>query len=285
MQRHWATIATVFFVVLLFSVPVALAPSFAECVAKLPSYDIYHQGAKEQSYFLFSLLAKFRCTGDFIHVNADSIVAVFTIVLAIATIRLWISTNRLWEGAERASERQLRAYVSAKVESIMLEADGKTLRAFVKIKNRGQTPAFNVKIPSAVNILPAPPQSFLVADELPFTDEQLDRMARFTLSKDGKTGNSPNSQIPSIDNVRKTADDQALYVFGLITYRDVFGEDHWVEFCSFLRRDAFLEAFNEAEKNRDQRIDAMFEIASFGNDASFNPDHAKQMAKFQKSRA
>jgi hypothetical protein len=47
------------------------------------------------------------------------VTAIFTVVLAIATIKLWISTSQLVESAERASERQLRAYVL--IEKISLD--------------------------------------------------------------------------------------------------------------------------------------------------------------------
>jgi hypothetical protein len=72
--------------------------------------QIYSQQQEEGSsrFLFFTRLIwtiETRCTGTFIDSNANSLIALFTIVLAISTILLWRETERLAEGADDQAEK------------------------------------------------------------------------------------------------------------------------------------------------------------------------------------
>jgi hypothetical protein len=83
--------------------------------------------------------------------NDKAVVAAFTVVLAISTIGLWLATNRLWSAGERqllhlgdTAERQLRAYVMPDHVMAKVMRIGHAPEVEVKLRNAGQTPAYNV---------------------------------------------------------------------------------------------------------------------------------------------
>jgi hypothetical protein len=82
-------------------------------------------------------------------IDAERVIAIWTVVLGIATcilgiatVRLWRATDRLVEGAEKTAERQLRAYITAKEAAVVREGDT-NFRIYLKFLNTGQTPAYN----------------------------------------------------------------------------------------------------------------------------------------------
>src|SRR6202158_6290935 len=64
------------------------------------------------------------------------------IAVAAFTFALFFATWLLWSAGERHSERQLRAYICVEKGRVVLE--GRTFKAFIDIKNSGQTPAHNL---------------------------------------------------------------------------------------------------------------------------------------------
>jgi hypothetical protein len=96
-------------------------------------------------------------------IDAERIIAAFTVVLGIATGILGIATWKLWRatdalvtGADKTAERQLRAYVS--IEPVGLQdfvADRRPRVTFI-VKNIGQTPAHRVRIVGDMDIFPHP---------------------------------------------------------------------------------------------------------------------------------
>jgi hypothetical protein len=225
------------------------------------------------------------------YANPDWWVAGFTGALFVATAGLWFVTWRLWDstrklvGEEQANRKiELRAYISTKVRAIKME--GKILRAYVQIENDGHTPAFNVKIPAMWDVKPPPPFTFPVA-EVAEEDVIVSGLAPFTMSKGGSHTLSPKSKIPDIVAFRDkvAAEKLRFYVYGLVTYLDVFGDMQWVEFCSFLDSAEFLVAFDQAMNKPDGIVEAAFRLPPFGNGASFSPDHAEAMEREKRRQA
>jgi hypothetical protein len=221
--------------------------------------------------------------------SPDWWVAGFTGALFAATTGLWFATWLLWRATkglvqeEQANRKiELRAYLSAKVRAIKLE--GQILRAYVSVQNDGQSPAFNVKIPAVWETKAPPPHTFLVS-EAGESGAVIAGLSPFTLSKGGSSTLSPKAMIPDIPAFRdKVATlGSRFYVYGLITYLDVFGDTQWVEFCEFLESAAFLVAFDRAQASPGVLVEAAFQVPSFGNEASFSPDHAEAMEKYRKS--
>jgi hypothetical protein len=84
------------------------------------------------------------CKAD-VWLDAERIIAIFTVILGIATWLLWRATADLVRGAEEASQRQLRAYLSVtpfKVFNWVNPPNAVGIN-FV-VKNHGQTPALEM---------------------------------------------------------------------------------------------------------------------------------------------
>lgn len=85
--RLWifSALIVLFFVV----VPIAISPTFQECIAQQPSNAASQTNNYSSSIFLVPTLL---CVGEFVHVYAESIIALFTVILAASTIGLWWAT-------------------------------------------------------------------------------------------------------------------------------------------------------------------------------------------------
>jgi hypothetical protein len=79
-----------------------------------------------------------------------------TFLLFGATVGLYCATRNLVEDAERATERQLRAYLSGKPVRIFSFSPSIVAEIESTITNHGQTPASRVRITGLVDILPYP---------------------------------------------------------------------------------------------------------------------------------
>ncbi|WMT79485.1 hypothetical protein [Bradyrhizobium sp. Ash2021] len=79
------------------------------------------------------------CKAD-VWLDAERVIATFTVILGIATLKLWRSTDTLVRGADLNAERQLRAYISFTPQSIVHAYPNYLPRATFIITNTGQTP-------------------------------------------------------------------------------------------------------------------------------------------------
>ncbi len=84
--------------------------------------------------------------GNFIHEFKDEIIAAFTVILALSTLFLWSATRDLVRGAEASSRRQLRPYIIIVPDDIEEQMyPDEVFMQKLKIINRGQTPAYNLR--------------------------------------------------------------------------------------------------------------------------------------------
>lgn len=139
-----------------------------------------------------------------------------------------------FQASQKVSERQIhemqrerildqRAWV-APFEMITESEDSIVTNStviFLKFRNTGKTPALNV---SEVH------HSSMNLNDIP-TNKPVIPPATFLLAPDGvfwiKTERFPNQLIAAIKNGWA----QPMYVYGEITYDDIFGNHHWTEFC------------------------------------------------------
>jgi hypothetical protein len=137
---------------------------------------------------------------------------------------LWRSTDKLWKAGERqlshfedTAERQLRAYISARKGRINNVIAGSIPAAVIKIKNTGQTPAYELMGFFGITFVPYP---FQRIPDVPKPD---------VLSK---TSLAPNQTI-NLRAETATAIEQrhidalrdgngAFFIGGLIEYVDAF---------------------------------------------------------------
>lgn len=202
------------------------------------------------------------------------LLVVFTLVLAVFTGMLWWSTHQLWKAAERqisvateaanqarraadaatasaeatqrmtgvmqdTAERQLRAYISASPTLINLFNETRAAQAGFRIENHGQTPAQNLAISSNVAIFPYPLPPNFQFPELKGPGE-----SRAVVHPGSHGDGSAFAPAPftrdQLELICK-ADQQRLYVFGRITYTDIFGKNRETRFCSGVTSDRMRE--------------------------------------------
>jgi len=154
--------------------------------------------------------------------------------IAICTICLVLIGFRAFRISEDTEKRQLRAYVAPTMQSSWIKHDT-ILSAEYTIENFGQTPAKNCKIRGGkIEILPFPlPKGHEF--QIPLTQfeqkSRIDPKGTTSLAKVVRNQVFTKSEIAEI-----TAPDthRCAYVFGVLTYEDIFGDVHFTNFCSFL---------------------------------------------------
>jgi hypothetical protein len=150
--------------------------------------------------------------------NAE-IVTISTAIMAIFTFALFLSTHLLWKSGKEHSERELRAYVF--VDNALINRIGINdhIEAVVRIRNGGQTPAYNFNSRSAVWIDDCPSYRFPVEEWKPST---------ISLGPESVRDLRPNSQNvvtrEQWDKIK--VGELAIYVAGEIQYTDIFGRQH-----------------------------------------------------------
>lgn len=156
-------------------------------------------------------------------------------LLVVVTAGLWRATRNLVKGAEKTAERQLRAYVMAKAGTILHEKRprGWWLEWHPEFSNVGQTPAYNVRSATMADIRPDPlPPGTDLISELTVTGTG----SQTTMG----TGQSiwpvchPNRYLSDseLKTLKSRYSGSAFYVWGLITYRDIFKNEHRTVFCN-----------------------------------------------------
>ena len=147
-----------------------------------------------------------------------SVLAVATIGLMIFTYRLWRATHKLVEGTDDTAKKQLRAYVGIDAISAI---HANPLSAQIRFKNFGKTIAKDV--------------IFSVSGRVNTVGE----MAEFPFSNHrGATIIMPTESSLVCESIECDGGDWGLiqqgigyvYVWGKITYKDVFGDSHWTQF-------------------------------------------------------
>lgn len=221
--RAWILSFLVLAVILII---VESAKPFQECINE----NYYNPATEnfEKSIPSFSVaFGIYRdCVGAFTHNNAEAIIAAFTIILALSTIFLWVATRDLVINTENTARRQLRAYVFV-VQVEIVDMGTPNVNAAVKIRNTGQTPAYDVTVSTGAN-------AFNVPGNVTFTPTPIGpNSSRFVFGPDGLGRyNIPLQSIIGAANriaAIKTGNG-ALYVWGEILYKDAFGKGQYTRF-------------------------------------------------------
>jgi hypothetical protein len=136
------------------------------------------------------------------------------------------------------AERQLRAYIIAKAidaDEVRINGSEDAVMVTVRIviKNTGQTPAHNLKIASKTELvrhpIPLPFNFTLISGPDP-------SVSLLGAGESIESESRPNE--PFDGNAMMVAKEPEcgaqIYTWGTVTYRDVFGNDQWTNFCSSL---------------------------------------------------
>ena len=155
---------------------------------------------------------------DWLHYTAcekstESVIAIFTVILAIATSGLIVVGIAQEIRAHDTARKELRAYVSA----ISIRGSDGLVQLIVKVKNFGQTPAYNM-------IVHAFPYTGVTK-----TDEALRELKEIEHDGSGTRLLHPGEEWDSFQgpvSVLIGPDDMFL-VIGRIIYRDIYNR-YWV---------------------------------------------------------
>jgi hypothetical protein len=175
---------------------------------------------------------------------------------------LAIST-RMVETMERNAERQLRAYLTVRTGKIFVDErkEGQWwLEWSPQITNVGRTPAYDVDVLGRAEILPIPLQPDVDLDEK-LRDKQLpDHPSRSTIGTGqdiwGAYHLNRYLTASELQDLRAWIPQTAFYVYGTVTYWDIFRKEHRTNFCQLAMwtpgRDStpvgcYTEGHNEAD--------------------------------------
>jgi hypothetical protein len=153
-------------------------------------------------------------------IDAERIIAVFTVILGIATWLLWRATERLVKGAEHTAQRQLRAYLSVTPHKVLnWTNDIDAIGATFSWKNHGQTPALEVVSEFTIEVRDTAPDLDAFQEQANFgiaifpgeeTPSQLIKTPRFS-----------HEEIKDVE-----AGTRRAHIWGRLHYRDAFGVQH-----------------------------------------------------------
>ena len=180
--------------------------------------------------------------------DSAAITAAATIAIAWFTLTLRRSTDRLWEAGERQlehlkeiSQQQLGAYVGVESCEVVSADWGNTFIVEVRIKNAGQTPAFNVthSIKADLQVLHGDPLNFDLPDRNP---GKLPIAPGFLFALRAPIAIGGASGTTSIEVGQRT-----IFVWGRIDYEDVFDKPQHLPF-RFRNGEAIRKQVGDAMK-------------------------------------
>lgn len=214
---------------------ISQSQSFQSCIQPYQQQRGAQNSQKSHSQILIAARPYEICLGNFIHDEAEAIIAAFTIIVAIATIFLWSATRDLVRGAKAVSETQLRAFVFAKGFSqgpnVFLDKGPPYIKEWVfwyDIENVGLTPATDVKAWIKSMILPISKNG---EPNFEWTGEG--NTAIIGPKGTGKSGFCPVPLQAMVDLWERKVE---IYLAGRVEYRDTFNPRvvHHHEMCVML---------------------------------------------------
>lgn len=165
----------------------------------------------------------------FLNIPADGWVAIFTGVLTVATILLWRATREAITDARKASERELRAYVMVKLKGASVDPT-KNGHAWVRVHNRGQTPAHDTCVFWAFHINSEKPDRADI-DQLNQQAKCPDDSALLIGPGEHRAVQGQCNPFTTEEASAVSADNARLYIVGRVEYVDAFDQKRTTRFC------------------------------------------------------
>ena len=161
------------------------------------------------------------------------------------------------ESIERNAERQLRAYISVRPESIVGVSPGVAPFAGLTIINHGETPAHEFDLSSALELLPypLPPRHIFEAANFQDIRTTVHPKAEQIAGAKREAGLT-NEEMESIRLGRP----MRIYVYGVAEYRDVFSAE--------ARETKFCFSMSDLAQNEEGKWITRWEAAPIHNDAT-----------------
>lgn len=156
-------------------------------------------------------------------------------LLVIFTSLLWVSTASLVRGAKDTSKRQLRAYVSADTEVVIINgAAPKTPMHGIVLNNHGQTPANQITHWTRLLVADFPLKAPLDRSE------PVDLVIKSVLHPGADRHIIAEKELTPQEMGAIMSDGYAIYFWGDVDYVDVFNNPQRTRFTYFADRDALL---------------------------------------------
>jgi hypothetical protein len=175
-----------------------------------------------------SAAAYARCTVRFTDSHNGIITALATVLLMVVTAGL-MAVGYMQITTTRA---QLRAYVTVKSKNLFEPNTDEKLTHDLEITNRGQTPAYKLRIISETRVLshPITANTNLSIKEIPNPSVMMlgpgDTVAHTSAT---------DKLDPKVDGAVTAKDGgKRLYTYGIVHYRDIFRREWKTEFCYFV---------------------------------------------------
>ncbi len=199
----------------------------------LATIGLYQAGERQLAHFKGeSEAADFHRTSQFEQI-AEQISALRQSAEA-AESQVLETRELVWTGHLNA-QRQLRAYVVADARDVEIVGPENEVRVTVRIciKNTGQTPAHDLRVVSKTELIEHP-----IKMPFDFTLVSGPDPSAAVLGAGELTESESRPERPfGGDEMMMARAEEAgarIYTWGTITYRDVFGNAHYTNFCSSL---------------------------------------------------
>jgi hypothetical protein len=200
--------------------------TFKTCVQQDPAQTADNKPENNVPAFVARADHYRDCLGDFLHDRKDETLVAFTVILAFSTIFLWVATRDLVSSAEKTARRQLRAYISVLNGDVRLvNGEGGIIgvRAQIKIKNFGQTPAYRSVAWAAVRVLDAETTDFsMKKGDIPVSWSVMGPGAETIVARLAAV--DPNDLAVIYDGTKR------IFVWGRVEYIDAFDRKRWFVF-------------------------------------------------------
>lgn len=162
-------------------------------------------------------------------------IALFTCLLFFATLALWWTTRKLVLGAEDTATRQLRAYVSVKLDGKMFYGADGCLNAPFITKNNGVTPTNEMRCSFFIGLFRFPLDVEL---DPPVFSPTSSNAALFPGEQVRQYATLPAKLNQSELAVIKKGE-AAIYVWGEVRYTDAFNKERSTKFRLYSTGDDF----------------------------------------------
>jgi hypothetical protein len=212
---------------------------------EVPNPSVFREGENEQSAH---------------KKNKSSLLEVFGVTFAALAA---VFTYGQYDVATDTEKRTIRAYVSAGPNHVVTFSDNTPIEIRVNVLNHGQTPASRVKTFGAVDILEYPLPEYKNLDGLSHSRSSplLNNGESVTLGAVSKKIFSAQEISDAVGNNRKR-----IFVYGTISYFDVFDIKHTTNFCSSVVGSDTLKAISTGDASK--KVDIAFEPCETHNEAN-----------------
>ena len=146
-------------------------------------------------------------------------VAVFTFVLTVTSILQW----KVMSDNQRATERAWIVVKGVKLDAPL--AEGVTATVIAGFHNSGHSPALQMFMTNAVTIVASLPLG-----NMPKFPNDSNRSLS-VVGPDRQASSTIGLIVSKEDIINLQAKKSDLYSFGTIEYVDIFGTNHWTNFC------------------------------------------------------